>query len=83
MNKSVCFVAGTTARTGGQPRYFLRLRKIIAHELGSETMFGGKIEVDESYFGGKRKGKRGRGASSNFWHIKKGGTSRSFWTPPL
>ena len=26
-------------------------------------MFGGEIEVDESYFGGKRKGKRGRGAA--------------------
>ena len=24
-------------------------------------MFGGEIAVDESYFGGKRKGKRGRG----------------------
>jgi transposase len=26
-------------------------------------MFGGEIEVDESYFEGKRKGKRGRGAA--------------------
>ncbi|APC96507.1 putative transposase [Francisella frigiditurris] len=26
-------------------------------------MFAGEIEVDESYFGGARKGKRGRGAS--------------------
>jgi transposase len=26
-------------------------------------MFGGEIEVDESYFGGRRKGKRGRGAA--------------------
>ena len=26
-------------------------------------MFGGENEVDESYFGGKRKGKRGRGAA--------------------
>ncbi|AJJ48315.1 putative transposase [Francisella tularensis subsp. novicida] len=25
-------------------------------------MFAGEIEVDESYFGGTRKGKRGRGA---------------------
>ena len=29
----------------------------------SEAMFGGEIEVDESYFGGRRKGKRGRGAA--------------------
>jgi len=26
-------------------------------------MFDGKIELDESYFGGHRKGKRGRGAA--------------------
>ena len=61
------FVAGTTARTAsslcGVNRktaafYFLRLREIIAVELEaeSEAMFGGEIEVDESYFGGKRKG---------------------------
>ena len=68
------FVAGTTARTAsslcGVNRktaacYFFRLRGIIAMELEaeSEAMFGGEIEVDESYFGGKRKGKRGRGAA--------------------
>ena len=45
--------------------YFLRLREIITYELESESeaMFGEEIEVDESYFGGRRKGKRGRGAA--------------------
>ncbi|MBT6545336.1 MAG: transposase, partial [Rhodobacteraceae bacterium] len=68
------FVAGTTARTASSlcgvhrntaAYYFLRLREIISYELQaeSEAMFGGEIEVDESYFGGKRKGKRGRGAA--------------------
>ncbi len=68
------FVAGTTARTAASlcevhrntaACYFLRLREIIAYELEAEgeAMFGGEIEVDESYFGGKRKGKRGRGAA--------------------
>ena len=68
------FVAGTTARTAASlcgvnrktaALYFLRLREIIAYELEAETanMLGGEIEVDESYFGGKRKGKRGRGAA--------------------
>jgi transposase len=44
--------------------FFLRLREIIALELEveSEAMFGGEIAVDESYFGGRRKGRRGRGA---------------------
>ena len=61
------FVAGTTARTAAKlcgvnrktaAFYFLRLREIIAVELEveSEAMFGGEIEVDESYFGGRRKG---------------------------
>ena len=81
------FVAGTTARTAsslcGVNRktaafYFLRLREIIAIELEAEgeAMFGGEIEVDESYFGGKRKGKRGRGAAGKipvFGLLKRGG----------
>jgi len=61
------FIAGTTARTAASlcgihrntaAYYFLRLREIIAYELEveSEAMFSGEIEVDESYFGGKRKG---------------------------
>ena len=81
------FVAGTTARTSanlcGVNRktaafYFHRLREIIALELDAENeaMFGGEIEVDESYFGGKRKGKRGRGAAGKipvFGLLKRGG----------
>ena len=44
--------------------FFLRLREVIAFELEteSEAMFGGEIEVDESCFGGRRKGKRGHGS---------------------
>ena len=81
------FVTGTTARTAlslcGVNRktaafYFHRLREIIAFELEAENeaMFGGEIEVDESYFGGKRKGKRGRGAAGKipvFGLLKRGG----------
>ena len=57
---SLCGVHRNTAAY-----YLLRLREIIAYalEAESEAMFGGEIEVDESYFGGKRKGKRGRGAA--------------------
>ena len=81
------FVAGTTARTAaslcGVNRktaafYFHRLREIIAFELEAknDAMFGGEIEVDESYFGGRRKGKRGRGAAGKipvFGLLKRGG----------
>ena len=57
--------------------YFLRLREIIAIELEAESvaMFGGEIEVDDSYFGGKRKGKRGRGTAGKipvFGLLKRG-----------
>ena len=67
------FVAGTTARCAAElvqvnknssAYYFHRLRLIIyEHQKRFENhLFEGKIEVDESYFGGIRKGKRGRGA---------------------
>ncbi len=58
--------------------YFHRLREIIAYELDQteQEVFAGEIEVDESYFGGKRKGKRGRGAGGKvpvFGLLKRGG----------
>jgi|TARA_B100001079_G_C16248329_1_gene442149 transposase len=81
------FVSGSTALTAARlcsvnrktaTYFFLRLREIIAVELEaeSEAMFGGEIEVDESYFGGKRKGMRGRGAAGKipvFGLLKRGG----------
>lgn len=36
---------------------------IMAHAPDAQKLLGGEVEIDESYFGGKRKGKRGRGAS--------------------
>jgi transposase len=38
---------------------------MITQNLNRETFeaFQGEIEIDESYFGGVRKGKRGRGAA--------------------
>ena len=81
------FVAGTTARcasalvgvnfkTGSY--YFQRLREIIAAQVEQESYeaFEGEIEVDEIYFGGTRKGLRGRGASGKvpvFGLLKRGG----------
>jgi len=58
--------------------YFHRLRKIIAYHLKQEAeiVFSGEIEVSESYFGGKRKGKRGRGAAEKipvFGLLERGG----------
>ena len=81
------FVAGATARCAADlvrvnPKtavyYFYRLREIIAYQLEQEadTVFSGEIEVDESYFGGRRKGRRGRGAAGKvpvFGLLKRGG----------
>ena len=79
------FISGSTARTAaalvGVNRntaayYFHRLRQLICQAVEDETPFFGEIEVDESYFGGKRKGKRGRGAAGKipvFGILKRGG----------
>jgi len=42
---------------------FMFYRRMICDHLDKEfTKLSGKLEMDETYFGGKRKGKRGRGA---------------------
>ncbi len=64
------FVAGATARAAGEmagvtrntaASCFMCLRRLIASPLPGYRL-SGEIEADESYFGGIRKGKRGRGA---------------------
>ena len=79
------FVAGTTARTAASLMgvnkstaafYFHRLREGIALETEDRAPLFGEIEADESYFGGHRKGKRGRGAAGKvpvFGLLKRGG----------
>jgi len=79
------FVAGTTARTAARlvrvnktsaAYYYHRLRQLIYRVVADAAPFAGEIEVDESYFGGHRKGKRGRGAAGKipvFGLLKRGG----------
>ena len=45
--------------------FFTKVHKIIAYyfEIEALEIFDGEIELNESYFGGTRKGKRGRGAT--------------------
>jgi len=89
------FVAGSTARASAEVvgvqantaiRFFMRLRQLISSKLPSYRL-SGEIEADESYFGGVRKGKRGRGAGGKvavFGLLKRGGkvyTARSYPTP--
>ena len=81
------FVSGSTARTAATlvgvnkstaAYFYHRLREIIVFEIEQEShdFFEGEIEVDESYFGGRRKGRRGRGAAGKvpvFGLLKRGG----------
>jgi len=68
------FVLEVTARSaanivGVQPNsaalFYKKVRTVISEYLEAESkeLFNGQIELDESYFGGVRKGKRGRGAA--------------------
>jgi len=65
------FIAEVTARTAAElvgvskdtaALFYRKTREVIVRRLRDETPSEGKVEVDESYFGGVRKGKRGRGA---------------------
>lgn len=58
--------------------FYQKIREIIAYQLAKESheIFDGEVELDESYFGGARKGKRGRGAAGKmivFGILKRGG----------
>ena len=78
------FVAGTTARAAAllvgvqgntATLFYQRLRQLIASKQESYVL-SGEIEADESYFGGVRKGRRGRGAGGKvpvFGLLKRGG----------
>ena len=68
------FTAEVTARTAAdlldiQPNtaalFYHKIRLVIDHHLSlqADELFDGEVELDESYFGGVRKGKRGRGAA--------------------
>jgi len=80
------FVSGSTARIASDflgihrnsaIQFFHKLlEKIALKQQQRREAFSGEIELDESYFGGHRKGKRGRGAAGKvavFGILKRGG----------
>ena len=81
------FIGETTARTAANlleinpnsaALSYRQLREIISYHVEQEAheIFDGAVELDESYFGGARKGKRGRGAAGKvavFGVLKRGG----------
>ena len=89
------FVGGVTARSAADlarvnrktgAYFFPRLRQIIARQLEDSLPLEGLVEVDESYFGGVRKGKRGRGAAGKipvFGILKRGGKVHTMMIPDV
>lgn len=74
--RSAADLLGIQANTAAL--FYHKIRHVIVARLDSlaEEMFGGELELDESYFGGVRKGKRGRGAAGKvvvFGILKRGG----------
>ena len=81
------FVLEVTARSaadlpglqpGSAALFYRKLREVIAYYLEQEAheIFDGAVDLDESYFGGARKGKRGSGAAGKaavFGILKRGG----------
>lgn len=52
-------------------------QSIVAHDSDTTGLLGGEVEADETYFGGKRKGPRGRGARNKtpvFGILERNGT---------
>jgi len=80
-----CFVLEVTARSAADVLgiqanttmlFYRKLRHLIVGKLAETFPEHGEFEVDESYFGGARKGKRGRGAAGKvpvFGILKRGG----------
>lgn len=54
-------VAGVNRNTA--TRIYREIRIVLAADCEQHALLGGEVEVDESYFGGVRKGLRGRGAA--------------------
>ena len=79
------FVASMTGRATAEfvdvhritaSSFYTRLRKVIAEEMEKVSPVAGEIEVDESYFRGARKAKRGR---ERGWESPRFGAVGAWW----
>lgn len=72
---------GVGVKTGW--RMFTQIRKILAE---NPTGLGGGVEVDETYIGGRKKGKQGRGSENKvivFGMVERGGRVRAQVVPDV
>ncbi len=66
--------------------FYHKLREIIAEQIALEAPLEGEVEADESYFGGRRKGKKGRGAAGKviaFGLLKRRGKVHAVMIPDV
>ena len=89
------FVASVTARAAADlldinrktaAFFYHRLREIIADRQEQAGPFAGPVELDESYFGGHRKGKRGarrRRQSGRLRHPQAAAAASTRWSRPI
>ncbi len=88
------FVAGTPARVAAElagvhrnsaALFYRKLREVILARTREAQPFGGEVEVDESYFGARKKaGPPGRGAAGKvpvFGLLKRGGRVHAVMIP--
>ena len=59
--------------------FYRKIRMVISHHLAlaADEVFEGSVELDESYFGGRRKGRRGRGAAGKVGCLRHPETQRT------
>lgn len=72
---------GVTVKTGW--RMFHQIRKVLAD---ADAILSGDVEVDETYIGGKRPGKRGRGAEGKsivMGMVERGGKAKAKVVPDV
>ncbi len=73
---------GVTVKTGY--RMWKQIRSVLSE--GNGSMFSGKVEIDETYIGGKKRGKRGRGSENKtvvFGMVEREGRARGVVVPDV
>ena len=73
---------GVTVKTGY--RMWKQIRSILSE--GNDIKFVGKVEVDETYIGGKKQGKRGRGSENKtvvLGFVERKGRARAIVVPDV
>ena len=63
-SSEITFVEFILLKTSSTKLFYRKIRMVISHHLAlaADEVFESSVELDESYFDGRSKGRRGRGA---------------------